>query len=106
MYLVVDLEATCSEGGSITRENCETIEIGAVLVHPRSMKPVTLFSTFVRPTKEPVLTDFCMKLTSISQEMVDEAPPFRTGYGVFCDWVKSYTNEAIFCSWVILIPSS
>ena len=74
-YLVVDLEATCSDDGSVTVENMEIIEIGACWATP-SGEVLHQFQHFVRPLVNPILTPFCMKLTGISQRDVDEAPKF------------------------------
>ena len=76
-YLVIDLEATTSEGGhAFPKEEMETIEIGAVLVQASTLKVVDEFQTFVRPIRHPALLPFCTALTSIQQRDVDRAPLF------------------------------
>lgn len=75
-YLVVDLEATCDDRGSIPREESEIIEIGAVLVDGATLRSVGEFQTFVRPVAHPILTPFCTELTTITQAEVDAAPVF------------------------------
>jgi len=78
--LVVDLEATCDDRTTksvrVPREEMETIEIGAVLVDTRTLAKVDELGLFVRPVRHPVLTDFCKKLTTITQVEVDGAPRF------------------------------
>lgn len=71
--LVFDLEATCSNDGSVPRRDAEIIEIGAVLVD-ESFRELGRFSTFVRPTTHPLLTPFCTQITGIVQADVDQAP--------------------------------
>lgn len=76
-YLVVDLEATCSDDGSITSENMEIIEIGACWASP-SGEVLQRFQQFVKPLVNPTLTPFCRALTGICQDDIDAAPLFAT----------------------------
>jgi len=79
-YLVIDLEATTDDGGDderkVPRDEMETIEIGAVLVRANTLAVEAEFQTFVRPVRHPTLTPFCTELTSITQDMLAEAPAF------------------------------
>ena len=97
-FLVVDLEATCSDDGSVPREEMETIEIGAVMVSSATQQPVGEFQTFVRPVRHPELTDFCHTLTSIDQSDVDAAPLFPAAFADFLTWADRYPGYT-FCSW-------
>ena len=74
--LVIDLEATCDDGGKVPRREMEIIEIGAVLVNGETLVPIAEFQTFVQPIRHPTLTQFCKQLTSITQAQVDSAPLF------------------------------
>lgn len=73
--LVVDLEATCANDGSIPPAAMEIIEIGAVWALPDGAV-LERFQKFVRPLGRPALTPFCMDLTGIRQADVDAAPLF------------------------------
>lgn len=73
--LVIDLEATCADDGSIPPEDMEVIEIGAVWAAPDGTALDT-FQRFVRPVVRPVLTPFCMELTHIDQASIDTASPW------------------------------
>ncbi|WP_196890333.1 3'-5' exonuclease [Aureivirga marina] len=73
-YIIFDLEATCWEKAN-GRKN-EVIEIGAVMVN-ENKEIVSEFEQFVKPSKEPILSDFCTKLTSITQKDVENAPYFQ-----------------------------
>lgn len=65
--VIVDLEATCwSDGESPSIEEMETIEIGCVLCNLDG-HILDEFSTFVLPTKNPILSVFCTKLTVSAQ---------------------------------------
>lgn len=92
---MIDLEATCSDDGKITREQCEIIEIGAVMIESAFI--AREFQSFVRPITNPLLTDFCKNLTTITQEQVDEAEPFNVVYQRFAEWIGS--EETIMASW-------
>lgn len=97
-YLVVDLEATCSDDGSIAKRAMEIIEIGAVLVCGTSLEPIDEYQTFVRPIRNASLTEFCRSLTSISQTEVDAAPLFPDVVREMKAWM--YGSEPFtFCSW-------
>lgn len=95
-FLVVDLEATCK----INDRNYgnETIEIGAVMISSNG-DMVSEFNQFIRPIKKPILTDFCKELTSIQQSDVDNAEYFPAVWEKFCDWINSFDDNAVFCSW-------
>ena len=85
-YVIVDLEATCWETGTKV-SRMEIIEIGAVMLALRSFEAIDEFSEFVRPTAEPVLSDFCKELTSIRQKDVDKADPFEPVFARFLHWI-------------------
>ncbi|MEM6285060.1 MAG: 3'-5' exonuclease [Chloroflexota bacterium] len=83
-YVIVDVEATCWEKGTrIDRQ--EIIEIGAVLL--ADMEPVDEFARFIEPTNEPLLSDFCRQLTSITQADVDSAGRFPDVFAAFVAWI-------------------
>jgi inhibitor of KinA sporulation pathway (predicted exonuclease) len=75
VILVIDFEATCSEGREIPQHTMEIIEIGAVWATWEG-EVVDTFQALVRPVVHPRLTPFCMTLTGIQQEEVDTALPF------------------------------
>ena len=97
-YLIVDLEATCSDDGAVPRQEMEIIEIGAVLMSTKTLQVEDEFQTFVRPVRHPVLTDFCTRLTTITQEQVDSAPVFIDALMHFTKWAKRHGSTR-FCSW-------
>lgn len=94
-YVVVDLEATCDDRGSVPRDESETIEIGAVLVDPTTLEAVDELQTFVRPVVHPRLTTFCTELTTITQADVDAAPTFAAAAAR----LATFGRNAVFCSW-------
>jgi 3'-5' exoribonuclease 1 len=94
-YLVVDLEATCDDLGTVPREESEIIEIGAVLVEGTTLRSVGELQTFVRPVVHPRLTAFCTQLTTITQADVDPAPTFPAAAAR----LAAFGQDALFCSW-------
>ena len=96
-YLIIDLEATCADDGSIPREQMEIIEIGAVLQNARTFEIESEFQTFVRPTVHTVLSPFCTRLTTITQAQVDAAPLFPAALEQLNAWRAPF--DALFCSW-------
>ncbi|MGI9415379.1 MAG: exonuclease domain-containing protein [Hyphomicrobiales bacterium] len=97
--IVVDLEATCSDDGSVPRDQMETIEIGAVLVDVDGLAAADTFQCFVEPVRHPILTRFCTELTGITQDMVAGAPPFAEAVKSFKGWMDLGERHAVFGSW-------
>jgi 3'-5' exoribonuclease 1 len=96
-FLVIDLEATCDEERRIRAREMEIIEIGAVLVDAETLLPVAEHQTFVKPVRHPVLTDFCTKLTTITQADVENAPGFPEAIAALERFIGG--RDALFCSW-------
>lgn len=82
--LVLDLEATCRENDPDWMY--EVIEVGAVLV--RGDVKEDFWQSFVRPTVNPVLTEFCRELTGIHQEDVDSADSFGEVMRRLASWLQ------------------
>lgn len=73
MILVIDIEATCADDGSIPSEEMEIIELGAVWATSGG-EVIETMRRFVRPIERPQLTSFCSSLTHIKQASIDAAP--------------------------------
>ncbi|MDZ8051190.1 MAG: exonuclease domain-containing protein [Aulosira sp. ZfuVER01] len=97
-YLIVDLEATCCDEGTVPRHEMEIIEIGAVMLNRTTWEIDSEFQRFIQPVRHPQLTKFCTKLTSITQQDVEKAPQFIDAISHFQEWMNSFPNH-IFCSW-------
>ena len=96
-FLIVDLEATCWKSGSVPSK-METIEIGAVMLESENEPPTGEFTRFVRPVTNPVLSEFCVQLTSIVQSDVDAAETFSTVLRALGTWA-SPAQPLTWCSW-------
>lgn len=97
-YLVLDVEATCCDKGTIKRHKMEIIEIGAVMVEAKTLTIIDEFQSFIQPIRYPLLTQFCQVLTSISQTQVDQAPLYPDAIALLKKWLSGYSN-GVFCSW-------
>lgn len=97
-YLIIDLEATCTNDGSFPRTEMEIIEIGAVVMDARLFQIESEFQTFIKPIRQPTLTPFCTELTTITQDMVDDGPPFADAMAALTAWMSQF-DDLLFCSW-------
>lgn len=102
---MVDLEATCWEERDENPEapagcsySSEIIEIGAAMLDLEAWEETGSFTTFVRPILHPELTDFCTRLTTITQAQVDLAPRFETAVRLF-DEAMAIDDDVIWASW-------
>jgi ERI1 exoribonuclease 2 len=64
---VLDFEATCWEENN----DHDIIEFPTVIVDIEKKEVIDEFRVFVMPKRKPILSDFCKKLTGITQDQVD-----------------------------------
>lgn len=98
-YVVIDFEATCEKNNRMPTNNREIIEFAAVLLNKRTLLIEDEFTMFVKPVVNPKLTEYCMELTSISQDDIDEAFSFGTVLAQFKRWLDRSEGKKTFCSW-------
>lgn len=99
--LVVDFEATCSKDNvDFPRHEMEILEIGCVILDENN-EDRGRYQAFIRPTKNPILTDFCKELTTIKQSDVDSADTFVNVMIEFQKWISETCgrNDYTFYSW-------
>lgn len=102
----VDLEATCDDAGVnepprslvVFPDQMEMIEIGLVVIDLETLEVVDEFQRFVRPRINPILTDFCKKLTTIQQGDVDSAGTYVEVGQELGAFIARYPNAA-WASW-------
>lgn len=75
----------------------EIIEIGATKMPAPDSEPSQEFVEFIKPVAEPVLSEFCTKLTTIKQTNVDSADTFPIVFRRFIDWIGN--DDFFLCSW-------
>jgi 3'-5' exoribonuclease 1 len=95
-YVIVDLEATCWEKGT-SPDRQEIIEIGAVSLDSNVGPASEEFACFVRPLIRPFLSAFCVQLTGVRQEDVDQAELFPVAFERFLTWIGP--KPFVLCSW-------
>lgn len=95
-YIIFDLEASCWLGRPPHGIN-EVIEIGAVKVNDYN-EVESIFSKFIKPTVNPILSDFCTRLTSITQTDVDKSKTFPFIIQEFMDWI-GIEEDFVLISW-------
>jgi len=86
-FLVMDFEATCQEGSRIVPQ--EVIEFPCLLVSGSNLSLLDQFHTYVRPVRHPTLTPFCVQLTGINQDMVDDNKVFAEVQEEFLAWLTN-----------------
>lgn len=96
-FIIFDLEATCWLGRP-PQGITEIIEIGAVKYNGYG-EEIGSFNKFIKPKINPVLSPFCKKLTSISQQDVDRSQHFNKVIEEFMDWIDIYSEDYLLCSW-------
>src|SRR3989338_10997477 len=74
-FILLDTEYTSGEDsqerGWGPNKYKEIIQIGAISVDGKSLAEEGAFSVFVKPVKNPQLSDFIVGLTGITQEKID-----------------------------------
>jgi 3'-5' exoribonuclease 1 len=98
-YIIFDLEATCWAKEEAKDKQSEVIEIGAVKLDD-NLNVVSEFQTFVKPSLNPILSEFCTNLTSIKQVEVDLAPTSKEALTKFYNWLSDNGKSKYWlCSW-------
>lgn len=97
-YIIVDFEATCCNKGTVPRNEMEIIEIGAVALDGNGPQILGEFQSFIKPIRHSILTQFCMELTTINQDQVDNARLMKEVMIDFSQWINSF-EMPVFCSW-------
>lgn len=87
--IVLDFEATCAPHKPPNPQ--EIIEFPSVLIELSSMERKAEFEAFVKPIAHPQLSEFCTKLTTITQRDVDGADDFPAVLKRYGAWLDQHT---------------
>lgn len=68
-------------------------EIGAALLNLRSGLIESEFHEFVRPKERPNLSEYCINLTRITQELINRQDTFTIVYPRFIEWLNGISTE-------------
>ena len=83
--IIFDIEATCD--ALLPKNKREIIEIGAVKIIDGEI--VDKFQRFIKPKRNSTLSKYCMDLTHISQNDVDNADAPNVVLDEFVTWCKN-----------------
>lgn len=64
-------------------------EFGAVLLDLKTGEIKSEFHEYVRPSRSPILSDYCKKLTGITQELINRQDSFHTVHSKFLTWLET-----------------
>lgn len=98
----VDLECTCWPAEDISapgRDEQEIIEIGLSVLDMHDLALVDQHSILVAPVQHPVLSEFCVSLTSITMEMLAQAKSLPESLGQLQKFLQPYHDDYAWCSW-------
>ncbi|GAO48671.1 hypothetical protein G7K_2841-t1 [Saitoella complicata NRRL Y-17804] len=90
--LCCDVEATAEEGFAPGVYPHEIIEFPIVLYDVETKQVVDRFRTYIKPVKNPKLSEFCTTLTGITQDQVDDAPTFPDALKTVEAWLSKHDN--------------
>jgi len=93
--LALDFEATCKEdtkpqnfyANDDSKPAQEIIEFPVLKINCETFEIESTFHSYVRPTINPQLSDFCTRLTGIIQDTVDQAEPLESVLQKFDKWM-------------------
>jgi inhibitor of KinA sporulation pathway (predicted exonuclease) len=91
-----DFEMLCSTRG-MSFENMEAIRLGAVKYNIET-KETSFFDRFIKPISNEPLSEFCKKLTGISDTDLEKAGEFPAVFEEFLTWVGGVKKSRFF-SW-------
>lgn len=97
--IVFDIECTCwDDSENRSRDERETIEIGAVLLDGTHFEILNEFDVLIKPVNNPILSEFCTNLTTISQSQIDKGVSFAEGLDSFQKWY-TFKGNPLFLTW-------
>ncbi|XP_051144144.1 uncharacterized protein LOC127260455 [Andrographis paniculata] len=85
-FLVIDFEATCDKGKILHPQ--EIMDFPSQVVCSITGLPITSFQTYVRPTNNPTLTDYCKELTGIQQDQVERELTLDNAILLHDEWLQ------------------
>ncbi|XP_074866298.1 ERI1 exoribonuclease 2 isoform X2 [Carettochelys insculpta] len=90
--IIIDFESTCWKDGK-RHYTQEIIEFPAVLLNTSTGEIESEFHMYVQPQEHPILSEFCIELTGIKQNQVDEGVPLNICLSQFSKWIQKIQKE-------------
>lgn len=99
-HIVVDLEMNSIRQKSEARRICtmETIEIGAVMLDD-NLQEIASFRTYVKPLHCDRIAKKIVRLTGITDGMVQNAPAFNDALRMFTNWCLGTGDDVTIYAW-------
>lgn len=89
--LILDFETNCI--GERSSAPTEIVEVPITVLDVNKNQIVDMFHSYVRPTTNPILTDYCKKVTHLSQKTINEAPIFEYVVFLIEKLIRKYPNS-------------
>jgi len=90
ILVVLDLEATCDINWNRNFSPLEIIEFSSIMISAKTYEVLAHFQAFVKPIAHPMLTSFCVQLTGITQEQVDNGLTLQQTLTIYNQWLQEY----------------
>lgn len=88
-------EGSRERGWSKSNEHKEIVQIGGIILETQNFTEVSSFNVYVKPVFNPVLSEYFINLTAITQEVVQSRGiDLTSAYAKFVDWssgIDSYS---------------
>lgn len=99
MAILIDIEATCwGKNEKHKGTPSEIIELSAIAIDD-SFEILEVFSEFIKPMIEPKLSEFCVKLTGIKQQDINNSKCFNEVMSRFENWSLKFKDSYKFIAW-------
>jgi len=59
----------------------------------------SVFSSYVNPKKNPILSSYCKTLLNIEQRLIDNSPTLKNVVFRLSNWLNKFSNNYYFTSW-------
>ncbi|MDR1694734.1 MAG: exonuclease domain-containing protein [Lactobacillaceae bacterium] len=95
-FVIFDTEYTswkgCMENGRAEWQKEEIVQIAAIKVDAKTLKVLEEFNVYVTPVINPILSDYFINLTGLTNELIEEqGVPFEQAYWQFKDFSAGLT---------------
>lgn len=92
-FVIFDTEYTSWEGCNLNGwkdwQKKEIVQIAALKIDDKTLEVIEEFNLYIKPEVNPVLSDYFMNLTGITNEKLSECGVnFAKAYADFCNFVK------------------
>ena len=75
----------------------EIVQIWAIRVNTKTREEIDSFNVFIKPTKNPILSDFFINITKITQEKIDKkGKEFTIALQQFVTWTGNWDNRDLY----------